>query len=555
MRFDQPLYLWLLLPALIALGGFFFWAWREKRRLITRFISARLMPSLTLGVATERQKARMVLLFGAFGLLLLALARPQIGFSWEEARSRGLDIVVAIDTSRSMLATDLSPNRLRRAQLAALDLKRLAKTDRLGLVAFAGSAFLQCPLTLDDEPFRQSVETLDVNVIPQGGTALAEAVQTARSAFKEGSDNHKVLVLFTDGEDHDGEAVETAKQAAKEGMVIFTVGVATPEGDVLRTTDVQGRTEFIKGPDGNAVRSKLDEKLLEEIAAQTPQGFYLRLAGANTMDLLYERGLAPLPKSDRASHQIKRHHERFQWLLGLAIVLLLAEMLVPERKETRRSAAAAVAKAAALAMLLLPASTASAGSATALKQYQSGDYEAAQQEYERALMAKPNDARIRFNAGTAAFQNGKLSAALQHLTAALTNSDVKLQQRAYYNLGNTRYRMGEETKQLEGRKKLWEEAAKNYQSAAALQSDDADARFNLQFVQQQLAELERMIWMREEARKAAENAAKRLARRDYSGALQTLQSSQSTNAVAAKELEDQINRLSEINRIINPAQP
>jgi Ca-activated chloride channel family protein len=555
MRFDQPLYLWLLLPALVALGGFFFWAWREKRRLITRFVSARLMPTLTLGVATERQKARMVLLFAAFGLLLLALARPQIGFSWEEARSRGLDIVVAIDTSRSMLATDLSPNRLRRAQLAALDLKRLAKTDRLGLVAFAGSAFLQCPLTLDDEPFRQSVEALDVNIIPQGGTALAEAIQTARSAFKEGNENHKVLVLFTDGEDHDGEAVETAKEAAKEGMVIFTVGVGTAEGDVLRTTDVQGRTEFVKGPDGNAVRSKLDEKLLEEIAAQTPQGFYLRLAGANTMDLLYERGLAPLPKSDRASRQIKRHHERFQWLLGLAVMLLLAEMLVPERKETRRRAAAAVAKAATLAMLLLPAVTASAGSAQALKQYESGDYEAAQQEYERALMAKPNDARLRFNAGTAAFRNGKLSAALQHLTAALTNSDVKLQQRAYYNLGNTRYRMGEETKPLESRKKLWEEAARNYQSAVALQSDDADARFNLQFVQQQLAELERMIWMREEARKAAENAAKRLARRDYSGALQTLQSSQSTNAVAAKELEDQINRLGEINRIINPPQP
>ncbi len=557
MGFDQPIYLWLLLPTLVALGGFFFWAWREKKRLITRFISARLLPSLTLGVATERQKARMALLVAAVGLLLLALSRPQIGFSWEEARSRGLDIVVAIDTSKSMLATDVAPNRLRRAQLAALDLKRLARADRLGLVAFAGSAFLQCPLTLDDDPFRQSVEALDVNIIPQGGTALAEAIQTARSAFKEGNDNHKVLVLFTDGEDHDGEAVETAKQAAKEGMVIFTIGVGTPNGDVLRTTDVQGRTEFIKGPDGNAVRSKLNEALLQEIAAQTPGGFYRRLAGANTMDVLYERGLAPLPKSDLASQKLKRPHEHFQWLLGLAIVLLLAEMLVPERKETRKNATAVVSIAAALALLLLPAGTTSAGSAStqALKQYESGDYEAAQLEYERALDSKPNDPRLRFNAGTAAFQNGKFSAALKHLNAALTNSDVKLQQRAYYNLGNTRYRMGEEAKELEGRKKLWEEAAKNYQSAVALQSDDADARFNLQFVQQQLTELERMIWLREEARKARENATKRVALRDYAGALRILQSSQGTNVVAAKELEDQINRLSEINRIISAPQP
>ena len=555
MRFDQPLYLWLLLPALVALGGFFYWAWREKKRLIARFVSARLLPSLTLGVATDRQKARMALLVAAVGLLLLALSRPQIGFSWEEARSRGLDIVVAIDTSKSMLATDVAPNRLRRAKLAAIDLKRLARADRLGLVAFAGSAFLQCPLTLDDDPFRQSVEALDVNIIPQGGTALAEAIQTARSAFKEGNDNHKVLVLFTDGEDHDGEAVETAKEVAKEGMVIFTIGVGTPNGDVLRTTDVQGRSEFIKGPDGNAVRSQLNEKLLEEIAAQTPEGFYRRLAGANTMDMLYERGLAPLPKSDRASQKIKRHHERFQWLLGLAIVLLLAEMLVPERKETRKNATAVAAKAAAFALLLLPAGSASAGSAQALKQYESGDYEAAQLEFERALVSKPNDPRLHFNAGTAAFQGGNFSAALQHLNAALTNSDVRLQQRAYYNLGSARYRMGEGIEQLEGRKKLWEESAKNYQSAVALQADDADARYNLQFVQQQLAELERMIWLREEARKARENAAKRVALRDYSGALRILQGHQSTNAAAIKELEDQINRLSEINRIISAPQP
>src|SRR6058998_1526337 len=134
-----------------------------------------------------------------------------------------------------MLATDVAPDRLRRAQLAALDLKRLAKSDRLGLVAFAGSAFLQCPLTLDDEAFRQSVEALDVNIIPQGGTALAEAIYAAKGAFKAGNDNHKVLVLFTDGEDHDGHALEAAKAAGKDGLRIFTVGVGTASGELLRT--------------------------------------------------------------------------------------------------------------------------------------------------------------------------------------------------------------------------------------------------------------------------------------------------------------------------------
>src|ERR1051325_5414353 len=150
----------------------------------------------------------MILLVISVGLLILTLAQPQWGFAWEEARQRGLDIIVAVDTSRSMLAEDIAPNRLARAKLAALDLMRLAKHDRLGLVAFAGTAFLQCPLTLDDEAFRQSVNQLEVGIIPQGGTALAEAIETALSAFKDTGDNHRILVLFTDGEDHDSGALD-----------------------------------------------------------------------------------------------------------------------------------------------------------------------------------------------------------------------------------------------------------------------------------------------------------------------------------------------------------
>src|SRR5262245_35926197 len=246
MQFEHPHYLWSLLVAVPALVTFFWWAAREKQRVLEKFVSATLLPGLLAGVSAGRRKARMILVITSVVLLIVTLARLQIGFSWEEARSRGLDIVVAIDTSRSMLAADVAPNRLRRAQLSALDLKRLARADRLGLVAFAGSAFLQCPLTLDDEAFRQSVEALDVNIIPQGGTALAEAIYAAKDAFKQGNENHKVLVFFTDGEDHDGNAVEAAKAAAKDGMRIFTVGVGTANGELLRTVDVSGRSEFIK---------------------------------------------------------------------------------------------------------------------------------------------------------------------------------------------------------------------------------------------------------------------------------------------------------------------
>src|SRR5579862_5803832 len=154
MSFGSPNILWLLLllpPALIA---FFWWAWRERQRLILQFIQARLLPALTLGISPFRQKLRLACIVAAVVCLILALARPQFGFDWEEVKRKGLDVVVAIDTSKSMLAEDISPNRLARAKLAALELMQQARSDRLGLVAFAGTAFLQCPLTIDDSAFR-----------------------------------------------------------------------------------------------------------------------------------------------------------------------------------------------------------------------------------------------------------------------------------------------------------------------------------------------------------------------------------------------------------------
>src|SRR3954466_5487863 len=320
MTFGNSQMLWLLLVIPPALLAFFWWAWRQRQALMTQFIQARLLPGLTVGLSTRRGRLRVALLTFAVICLIITLARPQWGFDWEEAKQRGLDVVVAIDTSKSMLAEDFSPNRLNRAKLAALDLKKLAKTDRVGLVAFAGSAFLQCPLSFDDEAFRQSVNALDVNIIPQGGTALSEAIETARSAFKEKNDNHKVLILFTDGEDHDGSAVDAAKAAAKEGMLIFTIGVGSPNGELLRVADTKGRVDFIKDDQGNVVKSRLNEKLLREIA-ESADGFYMMLSGANTMELLYERRLAPLPKALHAGRQVQKFHERYAWFLGLVILL------------------------------------------------------------------------------------------------------------------------------------------------------------------------------------------------------------------------------------------
>jgi Ca-activated chloride channel family protein len=495
MTFANPHMLWLLLVIPPALLAFFWWAGRTRQRLLTQFIQARLLPVLTVGISAARQKIRVGCLASAVVCLILALARPQWGFDWEEMKQRGLDIVVAIDTSKSMLAEDIAPNRLARAKLAALELMQRARSDRLGLVAFAGSAFLQCPLTIDDAAFRQSVEALNVNIIPQGGTAIAEAIETAQTAFKEG-DNYKVLVLFTDGEDHDSGALEAAEKAAKVGMRIFTIGIGTAEGELLRIKDAQGGSDYIRDEQGNVVKSHLNERLLQQIAGATEGGFYLPLRGATAIDTLYDQGLAKLPKSQHQEKFVRRYHERYHWPLAVAIVLLLVEMLFPERKrEPRAKPAVAPAtqpalQTAATVLLLVLLPTALRGSpASALREYEAGQYDQALKEYEHLLERKGEDPRLHFNAGTAAYRNQQFEEAAKQFSATVASPDLKLQELAYYNEGNALYHLGERNPDLKKRTEAWEKALADYQNTVKLNPQDADAKFNHEFVKKKLEEL------------------------------------------------------------------
>lgn len=485
MRFAHPHVLWLLLVVPPALMAFLWWAGRNRRRLLTAFVQARLLPELAVGISPARDQLRALLLVGAATALVIALARPQWGFTWQEAHQKSLDVVVAIDTSKSMLADDIAPSRLARAKLAALDLMQTAKSDRLGLVAFAGDAFLECPMTIDESAFRQSVDMLNANTLPQGGTAIAEAIATAQAAFKEG-DGYKVLVLFTDGEDHDANAVEAARKAAAAGLRIFTIGIGSPEGVLL--------PESVRDENGNRVKSRLDETLLKEIA-RAGQGFYLPLRGSKVIETLYEKGLAPLPRTESEARLYKDYHEQFHWPLALAILLLLGEILLPARlgKTTRAAASLPAANrqtmiALWLAVFLLP-HLGWASAAGALRDYQNGHFDKAWSEYERLLKKRPDDARLALNAGTAAYRNGKLDEAATLLSKAATAPDLTLQQRAYYNRGNTRFRQGQSETSPQARQQLWEKSLGDFDSALKLNAQDADAKHNYEFVKQQLEQL------------------------------------------------------------------
>jgi Ca-activated chloride channel family protein len=555
MRFEHPDILWLLLAVPPVLALFFWWGERAKRKLLTQFVEARLLSTLTVGISPARRKWRFALLIVAVAFLIVALARPQRGYDLQEVAQRGLDIVVAVDTSKSMLATDIAPNRLARAKLATLELMQRASADRLGLVAFAGDGFLECPLTIDNTAFQQSVQALDVNSIPQGGTALAAAINTALTAFKE-KEHHRVLVLFTDGEDNDSEtgALEAAKNAAKVGLKIFTIGIGTAAGDLIRVTDANGNSDYVRDDQGNVVKSHLNEQLLKQIADATG-GSYLLLHGADTMDTLYERGLAPLPKSEGKERLIKQYHEQFHWPLAAAVILLLAEMFLPERKKSKvqspKSKVQAVSAAIIFGILLLPIRM-NASPTSALREYEAGNFTNALTDYTELATVKTNDLRLVFNAGDAAYCATNFDLAQNLFQQVTLSPDLKLQQQAFYNLGNVQFQKAKQAQDLDGLEQGFDAAAKIYERAVMLNTNDADAVFNFRFAQGAAEQVRAIKAALRSAKASADTAVQRA---EFHRAYEIMQSLTQKYKIAAKQFEEFTKKLKDIDDIATPHQP
>jgi Ca-activated chloride channel family protein len=318
----------LLVPATVA---FFWWAFRERDRALATFVEAALLPAVVPDLDRRRRRMRAGLLTAAVAAFALALAGPMWGFHWEEVRREGIDLVVAFDTSKSMLATDVTPNRLARAKLAVQDLLAELEGDRIGLVAFAGTAFVQCPLTLDRNAFRESLEAVEVGLIPRGGTNLTAALESGLAAFEGHQGRHQALVLITDGEDHEGKLDDVIAAASKRGVKIFTVGIGTAEGELIPTAG----GGFLKDRKGQVVKSRLGEDTLKKLALDTG-GVYLHAAGADLgLAGLYRDHIATMEKRDLESTLQRRYEHRYQLPLLLGLVLLVVEQLLGERRLER----------------------------------------------------------------------------------------------------------------------------------------------------------------------------------------------------------------------------
>ncbi len=333
MRFAEPVNFVILLGVL-ALGLFVFWALTRKRKLMQRFGDLPLLMKNAPHINFGRQRSKAILVVIALVLVVAALARLQFGTHLELLQREGIDIVVALDLSRSMMARDLKPSRLEKAKQEIRSIINRLQGDRIGLVAFAGEAFIQCPLTLDYSSARFLLEAMDFSTVSVQGTSLSSAIEMASEAFSQKEKKHKVLLLLTDGEDHEGGAEDAAEEARRQGVKIYTVGIGSPVGEPIPVLDRSGnQIGFKKDQQGEVIVSQLDEATLQKIALSTGGKYYHATAGEIELDRIFDE-ISRMEKKELEGTLVTRYDDRYQWPLLIAIILIVGEFLLPERKKT-----------------------------------------------------------------------------------------------------------------------------------------------------------------------------------------------------------------------------
>jgi Ca-activated chloride channel family protein len=334
-HFAEPRWLWLAVLAPLVLVAVQRYSARARRKQLAQIAAPHFVEELTRSVSPIRRALKQALLVLAAAGVGIALARPQWGEQTEVSHMFGQDTVFVLDCSRSMLASDMAPSRLQRAKLAILDYVQRRGQGRVGLVAFAGEAFLQCPLTFDYGAFQEALMAIDDRTIPVPGTDVGRALKEASLAMDK-TQRPKLLVLLTDGEDLEQGGVHTAEALAKEGVVVFTVGIGTPAGGEIQFLNEQGKPELVRDSRGEVVRSRLDEPTLRAIAQATHAAYYpLGPVGEGLAKV--QLAVENLNAGSAAAPARKLGVDRFHWPVAGVLVLLVAESLVGTRRHLREA--------------------------------------------------------------------------------------------------------------------------------------------------------------------------------------------------------------------------
>ncbi|MDB5218681.1 MAG: hypothetical protein JWO86_6608 [Myxococcaceae bacterium] len=445
-----------------------------------------------------RRSLRVAVMVFAVAMGFVALARPQKGLRWETVERNGTDVLLVVDTSHSMDADDVKPTRIERTKLAIQDFVDKFPGNRVGLVAFAGDAFVQSPMTLDHEALLETVAALDTSIVARGGTNIGKAIEVATDALSTEPNNQKAMVLVTDGEDLEGQGLTEAKKAGAAGIIVDTIGVGSPTGELVPQKDERGRTiGVIRDESGKPVRSHLDESALRAISDAAHGTYHPLGADGRGLDHLYEESLNARVHHEASSQTHRVYAEWFRIPLGLALGAIVLDAMLGLRwrrsspKRTSRAAVAATAGAVATLLLLVPG-VAMASVADAQKAYADGKFDEAHKQLEAESAKNPKDAKLAFNAGDAAYKAGHFDAAEAAFKRALTAADPSLQQHVLYNQGDSLYRLGEKepADARDKKREAWTSAVAAYEGALALNPKDADAKYNRDLVKRKLKELE-----------------------------------------------------------------
>ena len=471
-RFADPIYLYLLavIPVLAVIR---FLTYRNQKKRLRKFGDPKLLRELMPDVSRFRPAVKFWILQGALALLIVMLARPQFGTKINNEQRVGIETIIAMDISNSMMAEDITPSRLDRSKMMVENLVDHFTNDKIGLIVFAGDAFVQLPITSDYVSAKMFLSSIDPSMMATQGTDIARAIDMATHSFTQEEGIGKAIIVITDGEDHEGGALEAAKAAKDAGMRVFVLGVGSTKGSPI---PIPGTGDYMKDNTGNTVMSALNEEMCRQVA-QAGGGAYIHVENNSAAQDQLDNELDKLAKKETTSTVYSEFDEQFQAVAILALLLLILEICVFDRRNPlirRLSLFGSKKKAAATVALLLVALTASAQTDRQYiregnKQFRLGQYDKAEVSYRKAVEKNPKNPQAAYNLGNALMAQKKDSAAVQQFEqSARMETNPLRKSAAYHNMGV-----------ICQTHKMYDDAIEAYKNSLRLNPNDDETRYNL----------------------------------------------------------------------------